>query len=42
MPARSRVTWLKRGPKNAKGVVALREDGTNGRFQVSEAGGLNT
>lgn len=41
MPARSRVTWLKRGPKNAHGVIALRDDGTNGRFQVSEAGGLH-
>ena len=41
MPARSRVTWLRRGPKNAHGVLALRDDGTNGRFQVSEAGGLS-
>lgn len=41
MPARSRVTWLKRGPKDAHGVIALRDDGSNGRFQVSEAGGLS-
>lgn len=41
MPARSRVTWLKRGPKNAHGIIALRDDGSSGRFQVSEAGGLS-
>ncbi len=40
MPARSRVTWLKRGPKNAYGVLALRDDGSNARFQPSEGGGL--
>src|SRR5690606_36625068 len=42
MPARSRVTWLKRGPKNVHGVIALRDDGSNGRFQVAEAGGLHS
>ncbi len=41
MPARSRVTWLERGPKNVHGIIALRDDGSNGRFQVSEAGGLS-
>lgn len=41
MPARSRVTWLKRGPKNVHGVIALRDDGSNERFQVAEAGGLH-
>jgi hypothetical protein len=42
LPARSRVTWLKRGPKNPRGVMALREDGMHTRFEVSGAGGLGT
>lgn len=41
MPARSRVTWLRRGPQNAHGVIALRDDGSSGRFHVAEAGGLS-
>lgn len=39
MPARSRVTWLERGPKSSHGVIALRDDGMNEPFQVSKAGG---
>lgn len=42
LPARSRVTWLKRGPKNPRGVMALRDDGTHTRFGVSGAGGLGS
>ena len=38
MPSRSRVTWLRRGPQNAHGVIALREDGTHVRFESSESG----
>jgi hypothetical protein len=38
MPARSRVTWLPEGPKNAHGVIALREDGTGGRFLPTSQG----
>lgn len=37
MPARSRVTWLKRGPKNSRDVIALRDDGTSARF-VADGG----
>jgi hypothetical protein len=42
MPARSRVTWLRHGPKNAHGVLALRDDGMHVRFAVSNAGGLGS
>jgi len=42
MPARSRVTWLKRGPKNAHGILALRDDGMHTKFEVSGAGGLGS
>ncbi len=42
MPARSRVTWLKRGPKNPHGIVALRDDGMHVKFEVSGAGGLGS
>ena len=42
MPARSRVTWLKRGPKNPHGILALREDGMHTKFEVSGAGGLGS
>ena len=42
MPARSRVTWLRRGPKNPHGIVALREDGMHTKFEVSGAGGLGS
>ena len=38
MPARSRVTWLKKGPENAHGVIALRDDGMHTRFQETESG----
>ena len=38
MPARSRVTWLKSGPANAHGVIALREDGSNVRYESTESG----
>ena len=38
MPARSRVTWRKRGPDNPHGVIALRDDGMHTRFEVSESG----
>jgi hypothetical protein len=38
MPARSRVTWLKQGPQNAHGVIALREDGTHVRYEATESG----
>jgi hypothetical protein len=40
LPARSRVTWLKRGPKNPRGVLALRDDGMHTTCEVSGAGGL--
>lgn len=39
-PARSRVTWLRRGPSRPHGVLALRDDGTNADFDVENAGGL--
>ena len=39
MPARSRVTWLKDGPTNSRGVIRLREDGTSGRYVVGAEGG---
>ena len=42
MPARSRVTWLKRGPKNPHGVLGLREDGMHTKFEVTGAGGLGS
>jgi hypothetical protein len=46
LPARSRVTWLKRGPTNPHGVLALRDDGMHTAFEasgeVSAAGGLGT
>lgn len=42
LPARSRVTWLKRGPKNPSGVLALRDDGTHSAFVVSGAGGIGS
>lgn len=42
LPARSRVTWLRRGPKNPRNVVALRDDGMHVRFEVSNSGGLGT
>ncbi len=29
MPARSRVTWLRTGPRNLKGAFAIRLDGTH-------------
>lgn len=32
LPARSRVTWLRRGPKNAHNVLALRDDGMHTTF----------
>jgi hypothetical protein len=37
MPARSRVTWLLGGPKDARGVLLLRDDGSNARFGTIEA-----
>jgi len=42
MPARSRVTWLKRGPQNPHGIVALRDDGMHTKFEVSGAGGIGS
>ena len=42
LPARSRITWLKRGPKNPSGVLALRDDGTHTKFEVSGAGGIGS
>ena len=42
LPARSRVTWLRRGPKSPHGVVALRDDGMHVKFEVSGAGGIGT
>lgn len=42
LPARSRVTWLRRGPKNPRNVIALRDDGMHVRFEVSNGGGLGT
>lgn len=42
MPARSRVTWLRRGPKSPRGIIVLREDGTHADFEVSGAGGLGS
>jgi hypothetical protein len=38
MPARSRVTWLKRGPANAHNIILLRDDGMHMRFEGSSAG----
>jgi hypothetical protein len=35
MPARSRVTWLKRGPANPHGVIGLREDGMHVLYDIS-------
>ncbi|MBX3260656.1 MAG: hypothetical protein KIS78_24460 [Labilithrix sp.] len=42
LPARSRVTWLKRGPKDPSGVLALRDDGMHTRFEVSGGGGIGS
>lgn len=39
MPARSRITWLRRGPTNAQGVLVLRDDGTNVRFEMGAESG---
>lgn len=39
MPARSRITWLRHGPANANGVLVLREDGTNVRFDMGAESG---
>ncbi|MBX3227915.1 MAG: hypothetical protein KIT84_28190 [Labilithrix sp.] len=38
MPARSRVTWRRRGPEHAHGVIALRDDGMHVRFHETESG----
>ena len=38
MPARSRVTWRKRGPEHAHDVIALRDDGMHVRFNASDSG----
>jgi hypothetical protein len=38
MPARSRVTWKKRGPENAHGVISLRDDGMHIQFEESGSG----
>lgn len=38
MPARSRVTWKKRGPEHAHGVITLRDDGMHTRFESSDSG----
>lgn len=38
MPARSRVTWLRRGPTSPHGVIRLRDDGTHELFQPPEEG----
>lgn len=39
MPARSRVTWLRRGPTSAHGVLVLRDDGANVRFDMGAESG---
>jgi hypothetical protein len=39
LPARSRVTWLKRGPKNAHNVLVMRDDGMHVTFGGSRVGG---
>ncbi len=38
MPARSRVTWLRKGPTSPHGVILLRDDGTHARFEPSTQG----
>jgi hypothetical protein len=38
MPARSRVTWLRRGPTSPHNVIGLRDDGTHARFEPSTQG----
>jgi hypothetical protein len=38
MPARSRVTWLRRGPTSPHGVIGLRDDGTHARFEAGTEG----
>ena len=38
MPARSRVTWHKRGPDNAQGVITLNDDGMHTRFEPTDSG----
>ena len=38
MPARSRVTWLRRGPTSPHGVIRLRDDGTHELFQPPDGG----
>jgi hypothetical protein len=39
LPARSRVTWLRRGPRNPHGVLVLREDGRHSTFDAPTGGG---
>jgi hypothetical protein len=36
MPARSRVTWSAAGPRNAHGVISMKEDGSVGTFRAPE------
>lgn len=36
MPARSRVTWLERGPEHVHGILVLRDDGSSARFRGAE------